>query len=272
MPAKRKRMPTADTVDRHVLYQQSVQAPSFELDFMHTVFKACRKRAPRSMREDFCGTALACAQWVERHRENTAVGVDLDREVLAWGELHNLGGLKRSQRERVSLQVKDVLRVGTRVQYDFIQALNFSYWILMERAQLLAYFKRVRKALKPDGILFLDAFGGYAAHKTGIERREVDGFVYEWEQATFNPVTNRMQCYIHFAFKDKSRLDRAYSYRWRLWGAAEIRDLLQEAGFATSLMYLQAFDPETDEPIDEYVCTDECEDHACWLGYIVALR
>ena len=106
----------------------------------------------------------------------------------------------------------------------------------------------------------------------GIIEHGVDGFVYEWEQATFNPVTNLMQCYIHFAFKDKSRLDRAYSYRWRLWGAAEIRDLLQEAGFATSLMYLQAFDPETDEPTDEYVCTDECEDHACWLGYIVALR
>ncbi len=272
MGTKSKRQPIAETVDRHRLYQHAVQCPEFELDFMNTVFKARRKRAPRHMREDFCGTALASAQWVTRHRENTAVGVDLDADVLAWGEDNNVATLKPAQRKRVSLKRENVLSTGTEVQFDFVQALNFSYWILMERKQLLSYFKRVRKSLVDDGILFLDAFGGYAAHQSGTETRELDGFNYEWEQASFNPVTNLMQCYIHFGFKDKSRLDRAYSYRWRLWGAAEIRDLLSEAGFSASHMYLQAFDPETDEPLDDYICTDECEDHACWLGYIVALR
>ncbi|MEM6988315.1 MAG: class I SAM-dependent methyltransferase, partial [Pseudomonadota bacterium] len=215
MANKHKRKRTADTVDRHVLYQQSVQSPEFELDFMHKVFKACRNRAPRSMREDFCGTALASAQWVQRHRDNTAVGVDLDGEVLDWGREHNVAKLKRGQRDRIALKQQNVLDVRTSQRFDMIQALNFSYWILMERDQLLTYFKRVHKTLKRDGVLFLDAFGGYAAHQTGVEKREVDGFVYEWEQATFNPVTNRMQCYIHFVFKDKSRLQRAYSYAWR---------------------------------------------------------
>lgn len=273
MVAKSKHKPAAaEAVDRHVLYQQSVQSPEFELDFMHKVFKSGRRRAPRSMREDFCGTALASALWVQRHRDNTAVGIDLDAEVLDWGREHNLATLKPAQRKRIELREQDVLNARAAERFDIIQALNFSYWILMEREQLLVYFKRVHKSLKRDGLLFLDAFGGYAAHQTGVEKREVDGFVYEWEQAQFNPVTNIMQCYIHFAFRDKSRIERAFSYQWRLWGAAEIRDVLRDAGFSESKMYLQAFDPDTDEPVDEYVCTDECEDYACWLGYIVAAR
>ena len=177
---------------------------------------------------------MACAQWVQRHRDNTAVGVDLDEEVLDWGREHNVEPLKRGQRDRVTLRAENVLDAPTKPGFDMVQALNFSYWILMERATLLAYFKQVRKSLAKDGIFFLDAFGGYAAHKTGVEKRDLDGFHYEWEQATFNPVTNLMQCYIHFGFKDRSRIDRAYSYRWRLWGAAEIRDLLAEAGFSSS--------------------------------------
>ncbi len=272
MAAKsKKRKTVAESVDPHRLYQAAVQCPEFELEFIHTVFKEHRKRAPRHMREDFCGTALACAQWVERHRENTAVGVDLDNDVLEWGRVNNIEVLKPSQRKRVTLLSENVLKTSTRDAFDIIQAMNFSYWILMERKQLLSYFKRARKALASDGMLVLDAFGGYAAHQSGSETRKLDGFSYEWEQASFNPVTNVMQCYIHFAFKDKSRLERAYSYRWRLWGAAEIRDVLAEAGFASTHMYLQAFDPDTDEALDEYVCTDECEDHACWLGYVVAL-
>lgn len=270
--ARSRLKPTlAETADKHLLYQASVQSPEQELDFIHRTFKSLRGRRPFSMREDFCGTALASCEWVQRHRDNTAVGVDLDAEVLEWGELHNASRLKPSQRKRLSLREENVMRVSGE-GFDVVQAFNFSYWILQSRQDLLRYFKGVHQSLAEDGVLFLDAFGGHAAHKTGLEKRKLEGFRYEWEQASYNPVTGEMQCHIHFAFPDRSRMDKAFSYRWRLYGAQEIRDILNEAGFPTTHMYLQCFDPETDEPTDDYECTDECEDHACWLGYIVALK
>lgn len=269
--ARKPKTTLAQTTDKHLLYQASVQSPEFELDFIDSTFKSLRNRRPVSMREDFCGTALASCDWVRRHRKNTAVGVDLDAEVLEWGDLNNAARLTPGQRKRLSLREENVMNTSDR-DFDVVQAFNFSYWILQSRKELLRYFKGVRKSLAEDGVFFLDAFGGHAAHKTGIEKRKLDGFRYEWEQASYNPVTGEMQCYIHFAFPDRSRMDKAFSYKWRLYGAQEVRDILSDAGFSETQMYLQCFDEDTDEPIDEYERTDECEDHACWLGYIVALK
>ena len=44
-----------------------------------------RGRRCESIREDFCGTAVVCMEWVKRRRAHTAVGVDLDPSVLKWG-------------------------------------------------------------------------------------------------------------------------------------------------------------------------------------------
>ena len=79
-----------------------------------------------------------------------------------------------------------------------------------------------------------------------------------------------MQCYIHFRFPDKSRLDKAFSYTWRLWGGHEIEDLLREAGFSNVRFYVQMFDDETDEALDEFEETRDVEDHECWIAYIAA--
>lgn len=135
---------------------------------------------------------------------------------------------------------------------------------------MLAYFKRTREALVDDGLLFLDVFGGSECYQTQKEKRKVDGFKYIWEQAEFNAITNELKCHIHFHFPDKSRLKKAFSYTWRVWGARELREILAEAGYSESIVYRQEFDAETDEALDEYVATDEAEDYACWLGYIVA--
>ncbi len=269
--ARRAKAKLAETTDKHLLYQASVQCPDFELDFIDTTFKSLRNRRAKSMREDFCGTAMASCDWVRRDPENSAIAVDLDVDVLEWGELNNAVRLTSEERRRLSLQQEDVISRRDR-ELDVVQAFNFSYWIFQSRRQLLQYFEGVYASLAEDGVMFLDAFGGHAAHQTGIEKRKLDGFSYEWEQAAYNPVTGEMQCYIHFAFPDKSRMDKAFSYRWRLYGAQEVRDILMDAGFSSTLMYLQCFDPDTDEPTDDYECTDECEDHACWLGYIVALK
>ena len=259
----------AERADRHLLYQLSVQNPEFELDFIDRIFEEMRGRTPRTMREDFCGTALSSVEWVRRRRGNTAVAIDIDPEVLGWARANNVSTLKRGERGRLELIEGDVREVATD-RVDVVQAYNFSYWFFQERAVLLAYFRRLHAALVDDGLLFLDVFGGSECYQTQKEKRKLDGFRYVWEQSEFNAITNELQCHIHFHFPDKSKLKKAFSYTWRVWGARELREILAEAGFAETIVYRQEFDPETDEALDEYVATDFAEDYACWLGYIVA--
>ena len=77
-----------------------------------------------------------------------------------------------------------------------------------------------------------------------------------------------MQCYIHFKFKDGSKLKRAFSYAWRLWTAPEIRDLLLEAGFATVTVYWEGED-EDGEGDGVFTPNDTGEADLAWIAYIV---
>ena len=260
----------ADQVDRHVLYQQSVQNSDFELEFVQARFEEIRGRKPYSMREDFSGTSISSVTWVGKDEANTALAVDIDADVLEWGRLHNLSQLSAEQQQRIELRQSDVLELVDGEQFDFIQAFNFSYWCFQERKVLLDYFRKARESLVDDGILFLDVYGGHEAYQVQKEKRDVGDFTYIWEQAEFNAVTYEQKCHIHFKFEDGSKLKKAFSYVWRIWGAKELRDILEDAGFSKSTLYIQAFDEETDEPLDEYIATDEALDYACWLGYLVA--
>ena len=271
-PARKiARATMAEQADRHLLYQEAVQNPEFELDFIDEIFERMTGRVPASMREDFCGTALSSCDWVVRRPTNTAIAIDVDTEVLEWAEEHNLKRLKPAERKRVSFVHGDVREIETR-KVDVLQAYNFSYWFFQERAVMLDYFRRAREALVDDGVLFLDVFGGSECYQVQKEKRKLEGFKYVWEQAAFNAITNELTCHIHFHFPDKSKLRNAFSYTWRVWGARELREILDEAGFSETIVYRQKFDPKTDEALDEYIATDEAEDYACWLGYIVARR
>jgi len=266
-PQKKERM--ADSVDPHDLYQLCVQGVDFELDFVEQTFHELRGRTPRVLREDFCGTALSACEWVRRHDANRAVGVDIDPEVLAWAFEHNVAPLSAAEKQRLELLPEDVIGVDAG-RFDVVQAFNFSYWFFQERATMKRYFERIHGALADDGVAFFDAFGGYEAHRCQKEKTEHEGFTYIWEQAAYNPIAAEMVCFIHFRFPDGSRLDRAFSYNWRLWGAKELRELLLEAGFSRTRMYVQAFDEDTDEPIDRFDETEEIPDYAAWIAYLVA--
>lgn len=259
----------AAKADPYALYQASVQGVAFEQAFTEQCFLEIRGRMPTSLREDFCGTALAACDWVRRAPENTAVAIDLDTAVLAWAFDHNVSGLSADQGDRIRLLEADVLTVNSPA-VDMVQAFNFSYWIFRERQQMLRYFRNVYNALVDDGVFFLDVFGGYEAHQTQREATPLEGFEYVWEQAHYNAVTAEMQCYIHFQFPDNSSLERAFSYCWRVWGVRELREILCDAGFSTVRLYRQAFDDETDEPLDAFIETDDAEDYACWIGYLMA--
>jgi len=263
----RQRM--AAQADRHVLYQESVQCVEAEIDFVDETFQALRRRKPRYLREDFCGTANTSCEWVRRRRNHVAVGVDLDPEVLDWGRRHNISTLKGNGPERIELLQQDVLKVKTHPM-DIVLAMNFSYWLFMDRKTLKRYFRKVREALVDDGIFFLDAYGGYDAPREIRERTEHEGFTYIWDQAEFNPIDARMKCHIHFKFDDGSWLKRAFSYEWRLWTLPELRELLAEAGFRRITVYLQGTDEETGEGNGIFEATEVGEPDAGWIAYIVA--
>ena len=269
---KNKAVTLAKQADRHALYEHAVQCAEAEVDFVDTTFAQLRGRQARLLREDFCGTANVCCEWVRRRADNRAIGVDLDPEVLAWGQEHNLAKLQDDQRARITLLTEDVMTVQTEAP-DIVSAMNFSYWLLMERKALLGYFRRVREALCDDGVFFLDAYGGYDSHREITEEREIDdggaGFTYIWEQADFDPVTHQMVCHIHFRLADGSRIKRAFSYRWRLWTLPEIRDLLDEAGFRNVRVYWQGWD-EDGEPDGDFKPVTKGVADAGWICYLTA--
>ena len=59
---------TAKNADLHWLYEQSVQNADVEVEFIDRVFRKEFGRKPTFLREDFCGTALLCADWVKPTR------------------------------------------------------------------------------------------------------------------------------------------------------------------------------------------------------------
>jgi len=269
---KRKAQPTlAEQADIHELYELSVQCSEAEVDFVAETYKALRGKPARLLREDFCGTANVCCEWVKRHKNNHAIGVDLDKSVLKWGKENNLSQLRESERKRIDLINADVLQVETRAP-DIISAMNFSYWLFKDRNMLKSYFGRVHQSLKDDGIFFLDFYGGYDSFHEVEEDREIEtdqgNFTYIWEQADFNPIDHDLTCYIHFAFEDGSRLDQAFTYHWRLWTLPEIQDLLRESGFKVTV-YWQGWD-EDGEPDGEFYPATTADADAGWIAYITA--
>jgi len=270
---KRSAPPIAETVDRHALYQESVQDVESEVDFVDQTFQRLRGRKAVSLREDFCGTAATTCEWVKRRVENRGVAIDNDAEVLNWGREHNLAALPEDSQKRVTLMEGDVLEANTE-PVDALLAMNFSYWLFQERKTLLAYFKCAKKSLKPDGIFFLDCYGGWDAHRPISEEREVEGAIgeydYIWDQDEFDPINHRMRCYIHFKFADGSRMKRAFSYEWRLWSLPEIRDLLEEAGFAKIRVFWEGADDDTLEGNGEFEEVETAESDPGWICYIVA--
>ena len=258
----------ADTADRHLLYEQSVQATEFEYEFIDSNFRRLRGRDATRLREDFCGTAQMCCEWVRARAENQAIGVDFDPEVLNWSREHHIAALDPEQRDRVELLQEDVQEVSTDA-VDIIVAMNFSWQIFEQRDTLRNYFASVREALVDDGVFFMDIFGGYDACRELEEKTRHKGFTYVWDQASFDPVTSHMVCHIHFHFNDGSKIKKAFTYEWRLWTIPEVKEVLLEAGFSNVTIYWQGWD-EDDEPDGEFLPASHGEADPGWICMISA--
>jgi hypothetical protein len=155
---------------------------------------------------------------------------------------------------------------------DVLVAFNFSYFLFKRRRELLAYFRRARAHLAREGLFVIDAYGGPEAMEPRRERRRVGGFTYVWDQHRFDPITHDVTCYIDFEFRDGSRLHRAFSYHWRLWTVAELRDALADAGFLGSAVYWESTALDTNEPNGIFRPRTHADEDPAWVAYLVASR
>ncbi len=265
----KKRVRRSDA-DPHDLYERSVQDPDGDTAILARLFRRFRRREPVSLREDFCGTATLSTHWARSHRHRWAVGVDLDGPTLRWGERRHLQSIGPELRRRVTLLEGNVLD-GLGPRTDIGCALNFSYSVFKTRDALRGYFAAARDKLVRDGVFVLDAWGGWGVVRPDLDRRKVDDFIYEWERARFDPLTNEILCYIHFELAGGARIDRAFTYDWRLWSVQELRELLLEAGFRRVHALWERTDADG-EGTGVYWEPVHTENQELWWTYVVAER
>jgi len=273
----------AEDLDKFVLYSAAVQSTDVDLDFFERVYRKLRGERFRTLREDFCGTAALACEWVRRKRHNRAWGVDLDETTLEWGRRTYVSRLGTAA-SRLTLLRGDVLEIQT-PRVDVVCALNFSYCVFKRRNELRSYLEATRRRLRPGGLLFLDAYGGTGAICPDTERRRiapcaafdgtrVPGFVYVWEQVSFNPVDHATVCHIHFRVRQNGRVQemrRAFTYDWRLWTLPELREILLEAGFRDVLVYVEGWDDEANESDGVYRLRRQFENQIGWVAYVVGV-
>ena len=277
---KKKTTSPVITSDKHVLYEASVQAVEHEIGFMRRIFRHHRHRDLLHLREDFCGTALLSANWVKMNAGHRALGVDIDPEPLDWGLRHHIHPLADAGRrlQLVNANVLDCAKPLT----DAVCAYNFSYYLFKQREDLRAYFVHARRCLKPDGLLFLDAFGGLEAMQRAKDTRVVSDatdpfgrkiapFTYEWEHADFDTLSHDITCHIHFVLKNGRRMEKAFTYHWRLWTLPELREILTEAGFTRVEIYTHGW-TRNGEGNNNYIQRKRYENANGWLAYIVGVK
>ena len=267
---RKKKNKKKPVTDRHQLYQWSVQAPDHEIELLTKMFKRHTGRKPLSLREDFCGTGLLCAEWVKSLDGRTATGLDIDTSVLAWGTEHNLAPLSTEQRARVQLLPQDVTK-PTKQKHELIVGFNYSYSVFKTRDALRAYFKAAHDSLSDDGIFVIDSYGGWEAIQPVYEKRRVRDFIYAWEQADYDPISSQILCHIHFELKDGTKLKKAFTYDWRLWTLTELRELLAEAGFVHSQVYWEGED-ENGEGSGEFYRVERVTNDPGWNAYIASVK
>ena len=279
MSPKSKRRKTFRKPDRHVLYEAAVQSVDADIDFIRRVYKKKNGRTAKLLREDFCGTAALACLWAEGNDDRRAWGVDLDGDTLDWCREHRLPRIG-STAERVVLVQEDV-RTPREPKVDVTVAFNFSYFTFRDRPTLRGYFENVRQSLAPGGVFLVDLFGGTESMTEIEERRKigssrapdgskVPGFHYYWEQASFNPVDHEIVCHIHFKVPGrKKRIKRAFTYHWRLWTIPELRELLDEAGFASSEVYAEGWDDDAEDGDGNFRKKSRFENDAGWIAYVV---
>lgn len=265
------------------LYEACVQHPPLLAAFLRRV----HAHHPRSLREDFCGSAALCREWVRSDPDpsSRALGVDADPAAIL-AATDRLARLNPDARSRVELLLADALdprQADPSIPPDVIFVGNFSLGEIHDRPSLVRYLAASRARLAPRGVFVCDTFGGASAFRRGAIRRihplpppappTESGLAspavpsphpapntrihYTWEQRHADPFHARVTCALHFRVETGGDITHEYTdafvYHWRLWSVPELRDAMHEAGFARTEVYLDLEAPPVtdDGPSDQ---------------------
>lgn len=280
LPSKAKKDPKKSkskmkvVPNKHELYEASVQDAADDASILDELYRKIRRKKAFSFREDFCGTFKVACEWVKLGPKNKAIGLDLDSDPLSFGKVNHLSKLSPQQQARVKPLKQNVISV-TKPASDIVAACNFSYWIFKTRKELISYFKCVHKSLKQDGLFFLDMVGGTEMIEEHTDKekfgKKKKKFTYIWKQENYNPITNEGFFSISYKLADGTKMNRAFTYDWRVWTIQEVRECLEEAGFKQSWVYWE-IDDKNGEGTGEFERTTHQENCPVWLAYIVASK
>lgn len=255
--------------DRHVYYEEAVQYPPADIEFIQKTYFELRQKQPHLLREDFGGTGLLASLWVQEDAQNTAYVVDNDDDPLNYGQAHHKPKLSPEEQKRLHYCKKDVL-TATDLKTDVVVAFNFSYMIFKERQKLLHYFKTVRESLCAQGVFYLDILGGPDCMMETEDETEFDDFTYYWDCLDFNIINHEVKFAIHFKQNNHKKIYKnVFTYDWRLWSIPELTDLLKEAGFKDVHTYWEGDDGDG-EGNGEFTLSRHAENSESWIAYLVA--
>jgi hypothetical protein len=238
-------------LDRFECYELCVQSPRHITGFLRAVHGA----KPISLREDFAGAAAVSRQWCREAKRSgdagRAMAIDIDPEASDRAAVHvGEAGLEDLVRvvfadclgEAAPDDAADVVFVG-----------NFSIGYIHERATLVRYLRAARSRLNRGnagfggGVFACDTYGGASAFKLGgLERkhpgRHGEVIRYSWVHEKADPLTSMVENSMSFRVEVDGDVvqewPRAFVYRWRLWGIAELRDAMRDAGFGQTVVYV----------------------------------
>lgn len=248
-------------------YELCVQSPRHVVNFL----AAAHGNQARVLREDFSGSAAVSRLWVrdglQKVDDRRAIAVDQSPEALADGLAKAVAEGIPARRfapdaappargelllARGDCTSKDAPLAGEGCDVVFVG--NFSIGYIHRRRDLCAYLRRSLDRLRTGnagfggGIFACDTYGGAGAFTLGgIRRRHVspghEVVHYEWVHEAADPLTNMVENSISFRVELDGEVVREYprvfTYRWRLWSIAELREALAEVGFAGSRVYTQ---------------------------------
>jgi SAM-dependent methyltransferase len=213
---------------RHDLYEAAVQEPKAEVRLIDRVYKSYVGFSPKTLREDFCGTAALASAFVAHRKDNVAIGVDLDEEVLAFAKERRVDPAPEETKKRIALIRGDVRDVASAA--DVLVAFNFSWQVFHSTHDFRGYFQKAARHVRPGGVVMADIWGGAETMTESYDRRRLRGFDYIWERKSFDPITFRLDARIHFEPRGAAPMTDAFVYDWRLRTLPELIEAFEAAG------------------------------------------
>lgn len=254
--------------DKYDYYYRSVQSAETDVEFLRDLYKELRGKTPYSLREDFCGTFAISCEWAKLSKKNEAYGVDIDLVPILYGKKEYLPKLTKDEADRVHIVHASVLS-DRLPKTDIVASFNFSHYIFKKRSDLLKYFRSCRKHLNKNGVLVVDAFGGKLCHSANTEKTRHPGFIYEWEQESFNEIDHHAVFHINFQIKGESKKRKhVFTYDWRMWTLPELQDVMRDAGFKKVHVYWELSDA-SGEGSGHFIKEQQSDECDAWVAYVV---